>query len=312
MENENLGEMTEINPALSAQTGGFAFSLATMAYLAASLIAGLVISAAKLQQGSDGYIYINYILAQLAVAIGVAVTVKYKKLNLRKTFPVKCRPKYFLIALLLIFGLVFSLGHINEYALKLVKLINPAYVERASYLPDLSGGLVVPAILVIAVLPAICEEALFRGVILNSCECGMGTIRTVFIVGFCFSLFHGSPEQTVYQFIAGCTFAFVAIRAGSILPTVLMHFINNAIIVIFAACGLLDEGGNLVISFEANVALAVVGAVCFIGGIIWLILDKKPVIKCGKGAIKNFFQFASIGIVVFAVLWVCSFAGVGA
>ena len=25
MENENLGEMTEINPALSAQTGGFAF-----------------------------------------------------------------------------------------------------------------------------------------------------------------------------------------------------------------------------------------------------------------------------------------------
>jgi len=312
MENENRGEIKEINPALKAQTSGFAFSLSTAAYLVVSLVAGLIISAAKLEQGSDAYIYINYIFAQFAVLSGALITVKYKKLNVRETFPLKCNPKYFLIALLIIFGLVFSLGHLNEYALKLVKLINPNYVERTGYLPDLSGGLIVPALLVIAVLPAICEEALFRGVILNSCERGMGTVRTVFVVGFCFSLFHGSPEQTVYQFIAGCAFAFVAIRAGSILPTVLMHFINNAIIVIFAACGLLDAGGNLAVSYEADIALAVVGAACFIGGVIWLILDKKPVIKCEKGAVKNFFLFASLGILVFAVLWVCSFAGVGA
>ena len=311
MENENREDMKEINPALKAQTGGFAFSLSTATYLVLSLIAGLIIAAAKLEKGSDGYIYINYIFAQLAVALGVAITVKYKKLNIRETFPVKCHPKYYLIALMLIFGLVFSLGHINEYALKLVKLINPNYVERVGYLPDLSGGLVVPALLVIAVLPAFCEEALFRGVILNSCHSSMGTVRTVFIVGFCFSLFHGSPEQTVYQFIAGCAFAFVAVRAGSVLPTVLMHFINNAIIVIFAACGLLDAGGNLAISYEADLALAIVGAACFIGGIIWLIFDKKPLLKCEKAAIKHFFLFASLGIIVFAVLWVCSFAGVG-
>lgn len=305
MENEN-------NLPLHAQTGGFAFSLSTVSYLVVSLIAGLIIGALKLEKGSDGYIYISYIAAQLAIALGVVVTVKYKKLNLRQTFPVKCHPKYFLIALMLIFGLVFSLGHINEYALMLVKLINPDYVERTSYLPDLSGGLIVCALLVIAVLPAICEEALFRGVILNSCESSLGTVRTVFIVGFCFSLFHGSPEQTVYQFIAGCTFAFVAIRSGSVLPSAIMHFVNNAIIVIFAACGLLDTGGNLAISFEVNVALAVVGAVSFVCGVVWLILDKKPVQKYQKGALKNFFLFAAPGVVVFVVLWVCAFAGVGA
>ncbi|MDE7214852.1 MAG: hypothetical protein K2N68_03350, partial [Clostridia bacterium] len=142
MENENREEMQQVNPALKAQTGGFAFSLSTVTYLVMSLIAGLIIAAAKLEKGTDGYIYINYIFAQLAVAVGVAVTVKYKKLNLRETFPVKCHPKYFLIALMLVFGLVFSLGHINEYASKLVKLINPNYVEREGYLPDLTGGLV--------------------------------------------------------------------------------------------------------------------------------------------------------------------------
>ena len=93
-------------------------------------------------------------------------------------------------------------------------------------------------------LPAFCEELLFRGVLLNACENGMGSIRAVFTVGFCFALFHGSPEQTVYQFIAGCVFAFVAVRSRSVTPSVLMHFINNALIVILGACGLYGEGGR--------------------------------------------------------------------
>ena len=96
-----------------------------------------------------------------------------------------------------------------------------------------------------------------------------------FTVGFCFALFHGSPEQTVYQFIVGCAFAFLAIKSGSILPSILMHFVNNGLLVIFAACNLFDAEGNLIISQTANIVLIVLAVVALIGGLVWLFIDKK-------------------------------------
>lgn len=132
----------------------------------------------------------------------------------------------------------------------------------------------------------------------------------MFLVGFCFSLFHASPEQTVYQFITGCAFAFIALRSGSILPSVLMHFINNALIVIFAACGLFDEAGNLIISTGGNIALIVTAAVALTVALVWLILDKTPVKKCEKGGVKSFFFCAAPAIAVFGIVWIVSLFGV--
>ncbi|MDE6613394.1 MAG: CPBP family intramembrane metalloprotease, partial [Clostridia bacterium] len=226
-------------------------------------------------------------------------------------FPVKCSPKYYLIAVMLIFGLLFSLSWIDSAVVEFFKLFGYKPRESSSYFPNLSGGRIVPAFIVIAVLPALIEEALFRGVILNCCESSVGTVRTVFIAGFCFSLFHASPEQTVYQFIAGCVFAFIAVRSGSILPSVLMHFINNGLIVIFKACGLFDSAGNLMIPQAVNIVLIVLGALSLIGGLIWLILDGKPVKKCVKGGVKNFYIYASIGIAALGLTWLLLLFGVG-
>lgn len=291
----------------NSHIGGFALSLAAVLYVFAGFLISLIILATGIEEGSDAYLYLNYLAAPVAMTAAMAVTLKYKKFPVKRAFPVKCHPKYFLIALLLIFGLIFSVSWIDTGVTEFLKLLGYVPKGRDAYLPDLSGGLVVPALLVIGVMPAIFEEGLFRGVILNSCEDGVGTVRTVFIVGFAFSLFHASAEQTVYQFLTGCVFAFVAIRAGSILPSVVMHFINNAIIVIFAACGLLDEAGNLIISSGGQIALIVTSAVSFIGGMLWLILDKKPVIKCQKGAVKSFFVFGSVGIAIMGIMWILSF-----
>lgn len=300
----------EINPRLDSVTGGGAFSAATVAYIVAALIAGFIISAAALEEGSDGYVYISYLAAPVALAASVALTLKFWKVSLRDVTPLKCKPKYFLIGAMLIFGLLFSLNWLSEAAVKFFELFGYQRREASSYFPTLTNGLVLPALLVVALLPAVFEELLFRGVILNACERSMGSIRTVFIVGFCFSLFHASPEQTVYQFVAGCVFAFVAVRSRSILPSVMMHFINNALIIIFAACHFLDESGALALSSGANIALTVLGACCLVGGLAWLVLDKTPLVKGKKGGVKNFFLYASVGIVILAVVWICSLIGV--
>lgn len=309
MENGNARDMQPVNPLLqnNSHIGGFALSLAAVLYVFAGFLISLIMLAAGIEEGSDAYLYLNYLAAPIAMTAAMAITLKYRKFPVKRAFPVKCHPKYFLIALLLIFGLIFSVSWIDTGVTEFLKLLGYVPKGKDAYLPDLSGGLVVPALIVIAVMPAIFEEGLFRGVILNSCEDGAGTVRTVFIVGFAFSLFHASAEQTVYQFLAGCVFAFVAIRAGSILPSVVMHFINNAIIIVFAACGLLDEAGNLIISSGGQIALIVTSLVSFIGGMLWLILDKKPVIKCQRGAVKSFFIFGSVGIAIMGIMWILSF-----
>ena len=289
-------------------SGGFALSLATVVNLVVTLILFLIIQVLSLKPGTDGYIYLSYIAPQVALAAAVAISIKYKKLSFKETFPVKCSPKYYLIGVMLIFGLLFSLGKISTPISEFFELIGYNTRSAEDVLPDLSGGLIVPALIVIGILPAIFEESLFRGVILRNCERGCGTFFSVLLVGMSFSLYHTSPEQTVYQFFAGCVFAFIAVRSGSILPSVLMHFINNALIVIFGACGLLDSAGNLNIPFAVDLSLAIVGSLCLIGGLIWLALDKKavPYKKAEAGSCKSYFITASMGLIILAVLWIAS------
>jgi membrane protease YdiL (CAAX protease family) len=307
MDNRSTGSLLATLNEKQSHIGGFALSLAAVLYVVVGLLVGIIVLIFGIEEGTDAYLYINYLAAPVAMSSAMAITLKYKKFSVRRAFPVKCHPKYFLIALLLIFGLIFSVSWIDTGVTELLKLMGYVPKGQDAYLPNLSGGLIVPALLVIAVMPAIFEEGLFRGVILNSVEDGVGTIRTVFIVGFAFSLFHASAEQTVYQFLAGCVFAFVALRAGSILPSVLMHFINNAMIIIFAACGILDEAGNLIVSSGGQIALIVTSALCFIGGIVWLILDKEPLKKCEKGSVAAFFVYGSVGIAVLGIMWIASF-----
>ena len=301
--------MHEVNSKLNSETAGLAFSVNTVVFILINLVASIIITAFAIPESSDGYIYISYLAAPVALSIGCFATLKYKKQSIREVAPVKCHYKYYIIAILLIFGLLFALIHINDLTLELLKWTG--YTPRKNYLPTLDGGLIVPALLVIAVLPAVFEEFLFRGVLLNNIRCSVGDIRTVFIVGFCFSLFHASPEQTVYQFMCGCAFAFLAVRSGSIVPCILMHFLNNATIIILNACGAADANGELLISQTGDIILTVVAALSLIGSIVWLILDKKPLQKSGNGGVKEFFIYASAGIVILAIIWILSFIGVG-
>lgn len=299
-------ELKEVNFPLDSTTGGLAFSIATGFYIAVSIIAGLIVSLAGLEAGTDGYLYINYLAAPIALASAIAVTLAVRKQSFKYDFHFKCKPKYFIIAVLMIFGLLFSLGWINDLTVEFLKLFGYVPNPEDAYLPDLTGWKIVPAFIVIAILPPLAEEALFRGVILNNAENGMGSIRAILVTGFCFSLFHASAEQTVYQFIAGCAFAFIAVRSRSILPSLVMHIINNGLIVILYACGGFSESGALAVSDGANIAITVISAVCLIGATVWLILDKTPLLKCNKGGVSKFFITASAGIAVLGILWIAS------
>lgn len=293
---------------LDAVKGGLAYSVDVGCYFALSLIATVIFAAFKLS-GTQAALYINYLVSPVAIFLTAVFFFKAAKVPVARMFPVKTKPKYYLIGVLLIFGLLFSLSRLNGYFIELLKLMGLQPKTNAGSLPDLSGGKIVPALLVVAVLPAVMEECLFRGIILGGAEEETGTVRAIFIVGFLFSLYHGSPEQTLYQFICGCLFALLAVRSRSVLPGVVIHFLNNALIIIFSACNLIDASGNLALSFGWDIALTVLSSVSLIAAVVLLIFDKTPLKQKQEGGVKKFFIWASVGIGAMALVWILGLFG---
>lgn len=83
------------------------------------------------------------------------------------------------------------------------------------------------ALLVGAVVPAICEEAAFRGYVLSNLRpLGRGT--AVVLTGILFGLMHLSLIRALPLIALGLLFSAVVERTGSIIPGMVAHFLNNA------------------------------------------------------------------------------------
>lgn len=91
------------------------------------------------------------------------------------------------------------------------------------------------AVLSFALVPAVTEELLFR--YLPLAVLGERNKRvTVILSSLIFALAHFSPFQLVYAFIAGVVFMSVDIVTDSIFPSLILHFINNLLSVIYIMC----------------------------------------------------------------------------
>ena len=87
-------------------------------------------------------------------------------------------------------------------------------------------------LLAIAVSPAICEEILFRGAILSGFRRTLRPVTTVLLVGILFGLFHIFIYRVPSTAFIGIAITYVVLRAGSIYPGMLMHFLVNALAVL--------------------------------------------------------------------------------
>lgn len=85
-----------------------------------------------------------------------------------------------------------------------------------------------------AVVPAVCEELAFRGIIMGMlARCGEGF--AVVVSALYFGLLHSSFSGAVFAFGSGIVFGIVRKTSGRLLPTMIIHFMNNAFAVSAAA-----------------------------------------------------------------------------
>lgn len=82
-------------------------------------------------------------------------------------------------------------------------------------------------ILIGAVLPAISEEALFRGFFQRSMEEKLKPIWAILISGISFGIIHMNPIDLIPLILIGIYLSALAFYSGSIWVPVLVHFVNN-------------------------------------------------------------------------------------
>ncbi len=78
----------------------------------------------------------------------------------------------------------------------------------------------------VAILPAIFEELLFRKAMLKILS-KFGNMTSIIITSVCFALMHQNLTQGVFAFLLGIILAFITIKTKSIIPAIIIHFLNN-------------------------------------------------------------------------------------
>ena len=304
MQNENKRNIKLLGEPTQASASGIAFSLATFLPTLLSMLFLITITQTDNLENEVG-LYIAYLLPQLAFAITAIWFLFYTKTPIKKAVQSqKCKARYFLLALLMQVGLFF-LSELNALFLQLLGKFG--YVDAGIRLPSMDGFGFVGVLVVVALLPAVFEEIMFRGILLNGLK-SFGKVGSVLLCGVLFALYHQNPAQTLYQFCCGVAFALIAVRAGSVLPTMLSHFFNNALILILAKSG--------IESFATPVFLVIVivSLVCLIASLVWLFVfdkkkdgEKEQAVGIDKTERKRFFVYASAGLAICVLTWIAVF-----
>ncbi len=82
-------------------------------------------------------------------------------------------------------------------------------------------------VIVVAVVPALSEETMFRGFIQRSFELKYKKYLAAIITAIFFSLYHFNPYGFVPLFILGAFFGFAAYKSKTLIIPMILHFLNN-------------------------------------------------------------------------------------
>lgn len=89
------------------------------------------------------------------------------------------------------------------------------------------------SLLCVALVPAICEELFFRAGVQNLLQRWFKNVHVaVWVTAALFSLAHGEVFAFLPRFLLGALLGYLYVGGGSLVVNVLVHFVNNAIVVI--------------------------------------------------------------------------------
>ena len=167
-----------------------------------------------------------------------------------------------------------ALGQLLDSATVLAGLSNRgamAVIRRA--IEGAAGPELFAAVVVIGVLAGSAEEMFFRGYMQGRLRERWSAPLAVIVTSVAFGLLHLEWSHAVLALALGLWLGFITERAGSALPAVAAHVINNVVFtVITATMGSLQARG-------LNMALLTVSAVLFFGCVLWIWRLSVPAVR---------------------------------
>lgn len=244
---------------------------------------------------SGNFSYLFNIVVSQVFAILIPL-ILFISLNKRKTY---LKQGYFkkvhiIIAILCTLAINILSQYINIPVISFMSDLNATM--PIDYVPNGIFEFVAYFIL-IAFVPAILEEFLFRKIVLDEYRGVYGDFNAIILCGLSFALLHMNPASFVPQFIIGMFLSYLAVKTDGILLPIICHFIQNASLVIIRKF-LYDE---VVYALENNIVVNVIISIIILTAGIFIIgksIKTKP--KARKVYVENkittalYFVFVSI------------------
>ena len=206
---------------------------------------------------------INAIASLVGEFIAAAIIMAMCKTNINKAVKIKSvsigdTVKYTLAAMgfAYVFNLLLSFMNIN--------LSMFGFENKASDYGSTSGTVEnIIYFIAIAVVPPIIEEFLFRGAILGSLR-KHGDALAIVVSAVMFGFAHSNFIQTPVTFLVGLVLAYLTVKTNSLIPAIIIHFVNNSSSVAFSLLSQLklDEMIYSVIDFSIALVFVLSGLIC--------------------------------------------------
>ena len=242
-----------------------------------SIIASIIIIACGGTEGAlannTAFLVIVSILTEASFLLVFYLISRTQNVDFVEASGIRAKTPWYIYLILAIVGVacVFLFLPIIDLWQQLLGLMGYS-LDASLPMPLDSAGYVILAIFTIGLIPAVCEEFLFRGLILNGLR-KYGLWFAVLISALLFSLMHMNLLQLPYTFILGVIFGLVVYYTRNIWLGIIMHFFNNTTTVLIMA--FTQDSGAEFVWWEVLIAVAgVLGAVALIY-LMMTLLKKK-------------------------------------
>lgn len=199
--------------------------LAIIIFLTIRETCSLVLLRTGLEKSSPLFIGIS--MAVFLLACFVPVVVMENMLGMHPVLFKKTNPMQSAATAAFGYMVILAAGILNNIVLGMLKGVGLQFAPDSPQIPDGAVSMILYFIY-ICVLPPVLEEIFVRGLIFNALR-GWGVPFAVGISSAIFALMHSSLHNFLLYFVCGVVLAKIYLAFDSLLPCMLLHFVNNSL-----------------------------------------------------------------------------------
>lgn len=173
-------------------------------------------------------------LTEIVMVIPALIYVRRKRFSFTKVFRLRLASKEVIWYTILIgIGLIIVTDEVDRFIQIFYSMPDNIYQElhKSLIMESLQDYIII--IFSAVFLAAICEEMLFRGFLQTSLENTFDITKSVMLTALIFAIVHFNQWWTIQLIIFGIFLGVLAWKTNSIIPSIIVHFLNNGVALLF-------------------------------------------------------------------------------